>query len=141
MKLLLTITSGSLSGRVFDLESGFLTVGRGESCTVRFDPVGERIASKQHAFIEARPDGYYIADNNSTNGTLVNGQRIQRQMLNNGDSVQFGKNGVIATVQIEHPQQFQQPMLQENFRQMQINEFEQAAQQVPDSFQNSMSNI
>lgn len=141
MKLLLTITSGSLSGRVFDLESGFLTVGRGESCTVRFDPVGERIASKQHAFVEARPDGYYIADNNSTNGTLVNGQRIQRQKLNAGDLVQFGKNGVTATVQIENAQQFQQPMPQESFRQMQINEFEQVKQQAPDSFQNSMSNI
>jgi hypothetical protein len=75
MKLLLTITSGTLSGQVFDLESGFMTVGRGETCTVRFDPLGERIASKQHAFIEARPDGYYIADNNSTNGTIVNGER------------------------------------------------------------------
>jgi RsiW-degrading membrane proteinase PrsW (M82 family) len=141
MKLLLTITSGSLSGRVFELESGFLTVGRGESCSVRFDPAGERIASKQHAFIEAKPDGYYIADNNSTNGTIVNGERVQRQRLNNGDTVQFGKNGVTATVQIQGEQQLQQPIPQESFRQMQMNEFEQAAQQVPDSFQNSMSNI
>jgi RsiW-degrading membrane proteinase PrsW (M82 family) len=141
MKLLLTITSGSLSGRVFELESGFLTVGRGETCSVRFDPAGERIASKQHAFIEAKPDGYYIADNNSTNGTIVNGERIQRHRLNSGDTVQFGKNGVTATVQIQAEQQLQQPIPQESFRQMQMNEFEQAAQQVPDSFQNSMSNI
>jgi RsiW-degrading membrane proteinase PrsW (M82 family) len=141
MKLLLSIASGSLSGRVFELESGFLTVGRGESCSVRFDPAGERIASKQHAFIEARPDGYYIADNNSTNGTLVNGERIQKVKLNNGDTVQFGKNGVTASVQIQGEQQFQQPIPQESFRQMQMNDFEQAAQQAPDSFQNSMSNI
>jgi RsiW-degrading membrane proteinase PrsW (M82 family) len=141
MKLLLTIGSGSLSGRVFELESGFLTVGRGESCSVRFDPAGERIASKQHAFIEARPDGYYIADNNSTNGTIVNGERVQRQKLNSGDTVQFGKNGVTATVQIQGEQQLQQPIPQESFRQMQMNDFQQAAQQAPDSFQNSMSNI
>jgi len=141
MKLLLTITSGSLSGRTFDLESGFLTVGRGENCSVRFDPAGERIASKQHAFIEARPDGYYVADNNSTNGTLVNGQRIQRHKLNSGDTVQFGKNGVTATIAIQNEEQFQNPIPQESFRQMQMNAFDQAAQRAPDSFQNSMSNI
>src|SRR5688572_4970457 len=141
MKLLLTITSGTLSGQVFDLETGFMTIGRGETCTVRFDPSGERIASKQHAFIEAKPDGYYIADNNSTNGTLVNGVRIQSQKLNSGDTIQFGKNGVTANVQIRGEQQFQQPMPQESFRQIQMDQFQQAAQQVPDSFQNSMSNI
>lgn len=141
MKLLLTITSGTLSGRVFDLESGFLTVGRGEACSVRFDPAGERIASKQHCFIEAKPDGYYIADNNSTNGTIVNGQRVERQRLNHGDTLQFGKNGVTASIQIDNAQQLQQPMPQESFRQMQINEFEQAVQKAPDTFQNSMANI
>ena len=90
MKLQLTINSGSLTGQVFDLETGFLTVGRGENCSVRFDPAGERIASKQHAFIEAKPDGYYLTDNQSTNGTLVNGSRIQVVRLNNGDTIQFG---------------------------------------------------
>jgi protease PrsW len=141
MKLLLTITSGSLSGRSFELETGFLTVGRGETCSVRFDPAGERIASKQHAFIEARPDGYYIADNNSTNGTIVNGDRVQKQKLHSGDVVQFGKNGVTGTVQIQDEQQFQQPIPQESFRQIQLEQFEQAAQQAPDNFQNSMANI
>ncbi|MFL6467968.1 MAG: PrsW family glutamic-type intramembrane protease [Pyrinomonadaceae bacterium] len=141
MKLLLTITSGSLAGRTFDLESGFLTVGRGENCSVRFDPSGERIASKQHAFIEARPEGYYVADNKSTNGTLVNGQRVERQRLSDGDTIQFGKNGVTSTVRIQNEEQFQQPMPPESFRQMQMNEFEQAAQQAPDNFQNSMSNV
>ncbi len=141
MKLLLTITSGTLGGRVFELESGFLTVGRGENCSVRFDPAGERIASKQHAFIEAKPDGYYIADNNSTNGTIVNGQRIQRVRLNSGDGVQFGKNGVTATVHIQDAAQFQQPIPQQEFRQIQIENFEQAAQHQPDNFQNSLANI
>ena len=141
MKLLLTITTGTLSGQVFDLESGFMTIGRGETCTVRFDPMGERIASKQHAFIEARPDGYYIADNNSTNGTIVNGVRVQTSRLASGDTVQFGKNGVTATIQIQDGQVFQQPIPQESFRQIQLDQFQQAAQHQPDSFQNSIANI
>jgi pSer/pThr/pTyr-binding forkhead associated (FHA) protein len=109
MKLQLTINSGTLTGQVFELETGFLTIGRGENCSVRFDPAGERIASKQHAFIEAKPDGYYLTDNQSTNGTLVNGDRIQVTRLNNGDTIHFGKNGVNATVNLQQPASEQAP--------------------------------
>ncbi|MDM7923138.1 MAG: PrsW family glutamic-type intramembrane protease [Pyrinomonadaceae bacterium] len=139
MKLQLTINEGMLAGRVFDLETGFLTIGRGENCSVRFDPISERIASKQHAFIEARPDGYYITDNNSTNGTIVNGSRIQKQKLSNGDTVQFGKNGVTASIRIEGDQQPALP--REEFRELQLQQFEQAARATPDNLQNSMANI
>ncbi len=139
MKLLLTINSGTLASRIFELESGFLTIGRGDNCSVRFDPAMERIASKQHAFIEAKADGYYLTDNDSTNGTILNGERIQKSKLNSGDSVQFGKNGVTATVTIQQAApQFQAP---EQFREAQIQQFNQIAQHQPDNFQNSMSNI
>jgi RsiW-degrading membrane proteinase PrsW (M82 family) len=101
MKLLLNIKSGTLAGRNFELNQGFLTVGRGENCSVRFDPNGERVASKQHAFIEAKVDGFYLSDNNSTNGTFLNGQKIQSVRLNSGDIIEFGSNGVEASVFIE----------------------------------------
>lgn len=101
MKLSLTLNSGSLAGRTFDLSEGFLTVGRGETCNVRFDPFAEKVASKQHAYIERKPDGFYLTDNQSTNGTFLNGQRIQTARLNSGDTIQFGKNGNTATVSIE----------------------------------------
>lgn len=94
------LESGTLAGRVFELETGFLTVGRGETCSVRFDPNTERIASKQHAFIEARADGFYLTDNNSTNGTIVNGQSVSTTKLASGDRVQFGREGIMSSVQI-----------------------------------------
>src|SRR5258708_33154548 len=97
MKLTVTMNDGTLAGRSYELESGFLTVGRGETCSIRFDPLSERIASKQHAFIEARADGFYITDNQSTNGTFVNSDRIaETTKLSPGDTVQFGRNGVTA---------------------------------------------
>lgn len=144
MKLRLTVTSGTLEGQSFELETGFLTVGRSETCTVRFDPKAERIASKQHAFIEAKADGFYIRDNASTNGTIVNGSRVEIAKLNSGDVIQFGRNGTLATVQIDVP--VTAPAIpQQEFRQLQIDEFQQAAQQaeqVPQqSFQQSMSNF
>ncbi len=100
MKLVMTIGSGTLAGRQYSLESGFLTIGRAESCSVRFDPKIERIASKQHAYIEARPDGFYITDNNSTNGTLVNGTRVTASKLQPGDKIRFGREGLDASVEI-----------------------------------------
>lgn len=104
----MTIESGSLAGQTFDLTSGFITIGRSDTCSVRFDPLAEKIASKQHAFIEAKPDGFYITDNNSTNGTFVNGERIQTAKLNSGDVIQFGKNGNTARVVIETQSSFEQ---------------------------------
>lgn len=100
MKLTLTVSSGTLSGRTYELETGFLTVGRSENCTVRFDPAGERIASKQHAFIEARGTSFVITDNASTNGTLLNGQPITTADLKHGDVIQFGRKGVTASIAI-----------------------------------------
>lgn len=141
MKLSLTINEGTLAGRVFDLETGFISVGRGENCSVRFDPASERIASKQHAFIEAKPDGYYLTDNKSTNGTIVNGHRVETARLNDGDTVQFGRNGIKAVVSIENANEFQQPIGIENFRNEQIQSFQQAATSQPTGFNNSFANI
>ena len=143
MKLQLTINGGSLAGRSYELESGFLTVGRGENCSVRFDPQTERIASKQHAFVEAKTDGFYLTDNRSTNGTLLNGQKIQTARLNSGDQVQFGTNGTTAVVNIES-QSFQPPQSaapNNSFREFQISQFNQAAQNEPVGVRNSVSQM
>lgn len=139
MKLILTITSGGLSGRVYELENGFLTVGRSENCTIRFDPVGERIASKQHAFIEAKPDGFYITDNQSTNGTLVNGTRVESVRLNNGDSVQFGRNGITSHISVLGDAAAAIP--KDDFREMQIEQFQSLATVEPDRLSDSVASI
>lgn len=141
MKLLLTITSGTLAGQAFELETGFLTIGRSENCSVRFDPASERIASKQHAFIEAKPDGYYLADNESTNGTLLNGERVMKSKLKSGDLVQFGKNGVTATIRIDEPPSPQFQQSPDAFRDVQIQQYGQIATYQPVNFQNSLSNL
>ncbi len=141
MKLQLTIGGGTLSGRSFELETGFLTIGRGETCSVRFDPMSERIASKQHAFIEAKADGYYLTDNQSTNGTYLNGNQVTKAKLSSGDQIQFGKNGVVGTIAID---QSNSPYLnapEEKFRQVQIAQFDQAVKSEPVSIQASLQNF
>jgi|CXWL01.1.fsa_nt_gi RsiW-degrading membrane proteinase PrsW (M82 family) len=139
MKLHISIRGGSLAGHSFDLETGFLTVGRSETCSIRFDPLTERIASKQHAFIEARADGFYITDNKSTNGTLVNGNKIESLRLSDGDLIQFGSNGVTASVQIEGGQLAS--AAPQNFREHQIEQFNQLAAQEPVNLSASLQNF
>jgi protease PrsW len=135
MKLRLTMNTGTLAGRVFELKSGFLTIGRGENCSVRFDPRTERIASKQHAFIEARADGFVITDNNSLNGTLVNGEKVQRTQLSSGDTIQFGRKGETASVEIERTAGAPDPGA------AQFEQIQHVADRHTDNFQNSVSNI
>ncbi len=140
------MNGGTLAGRSYELETGFLTIGRGETCSVRFDPMSERIASKQHAFIEARPDGYYLTDNKSTNGTILNGTTIAvSTKLNPGDTIQFGKNGNTGTVRIDSGG-FLAPTapgmgMEQSFRNLQVEQFQQVAQNHPDSMQTSLANF
>lgn len=132
------ILDGSLAGRNFELENGFLTIGRSENCSVRFDPAAERIASKQHAFIEAKPDGFYITDNNSTNGTFVNGTKITVAKLSSGDEIQFGRNGSRGRVEILAAETHQRdPQL---FQKEQLLAVERAAA-TPKSFQDSLAGL
>ncbi len=144
MKLRLTVRSGSLSGRTYELTEGFLTVGRSENCAVRLDPLTDRVASKQHAYIEAKPDGFYLIDNQSTNGTLLNNQKIQVAKLNSGDAIQFGKNGVEAVVNLE-AENFQSAATQikSSFELPSNIQSQSAATAVlpPISWQNSMSGL
>ena len=135
MKLRLTVNSGTLAGRVYELQSGFLTIGRGENCSIRFDPRAERIASKQHAFVEATSSGFILTDNNSLNGTLVNGEKIQRVQLRSGDSIQIGRHGVVISAEVVDRVPPPDPAAAE-FQQIQ-----HAAAHQPENFQNSMSNI
>ena len=137
MKLQLRIETGTLAGRIYDLETGFLTVGRSATSSVRFDPETERIASKQHCFIEARTDGFYITDNSSTNGTFVNGQQIATQKLDHGDHIQFGRNGTTGQVAISGTP----AASREEHREQQAEQFQQAAAGNRPSVAMSLSNI
>ncbi len=143
MKLRLRINNGTLAGRVFEIESGFLTIGRGNTCSVRFDPLIERIASKQHAFIEAKADGYYLTDNHSTNGTLLNGANIATAKLSTGDHIQFGTNGITATIEVEDrpfTAMAGQPS-RESFRDFQVQQFNEIAEQEPTDLRASIENF
>ncbi len=105
MKLQLTIQSGPAAGtqRTFDGQAGaWLTLGRSPDCDWELnDPA----VSAQHAVLYTAGAGIYLNDQNSTNGTLVNGVRIQRVQLKSGDVIQLGYDGPQLLVEIEKVEQ------------------------------------
>jgi pSer/pThr/pTyr-binding forkhead associated (FHA) protein len=46
--------------------------------------------SRHHALIVVGPRDTFIEDLNSTNGVLVNGRKVTRQLLGDGDAVTIG---------------------------------------------------
>jgi RsiW-degrading membrane proteinase PrsW (M82 family) len=102
MKLTIALQNSSLVGRKYEInETGSITIGRNVGSNIQFDPLSEKIVSGNHAYIRFENDGFYLVDHNSTNGTFVNGQKINRAKLNAGDVVHFGKNGPQATILLE----------------------------------------
>jgi hypothetical protein len=53
--------------------------------------IDAKFISRHHAVILAGPVYTVVEDLNSTNGVLVNGQRVTRQMLKDGDDVVIGR--------------------------------------------------
>ncbi|HMJ06738.1 MAG TPA: FHA domain-containing protein [Chthoniobacterales bacterium] len=66
------------------------TIGRAPANSLTLKDSGQCVSS-YHARIECNGDGAYILeDRHSTNGTFVNGRKITRQELCDGDRIRFG---------------------------------------------------
>jgi pSer/pThr/pTyr-binding forkhead associated (FHA) protein len=65
------------------------TIGRGDDNVLALD--GDDFASGHHARVESGLDGTWVVDLGSTNGTFVNGERVEgRRRLHEGDLLQVG---------------------------------------------------
>jgi FHA domain len=77
-------------GDAFTVDSAPLTVGRSGQNDVAVD--GDEFASARHVRFEPRRDGVWVQDLGSTNGTYVNGVRIDgARRLAPGDVVRVGE--------------------------------------------------
>ena len=71
------------------------TIGRGENCTIRLDLHRDLEVSTRHAELYLDPErGLCIRDLGSTNGTLVNGTRIEDAPIATGAKIELGQGGV-----------------------------------------------
>jgi pSer/pThr/pTyr-binding forkhead associated (FHA) protein len=69
--------------------SNVLTIGRLEDNDIMIDD--DSFISSHHARIEVRPEGAWVVDLGSTNGSFVNGQRLTgERSVRKGDRIQVG---------------------------------------------------
>jgi pSer/pThr/pTyr-binding forkhead associated (FHA) protein len=88
---LVVVKSADLqSGEDFELNSAQLTIGRGNQNDIAI--ATDEYASARHARFEPRQDGVWVQDLGSTNGTYLNGTRLDRpHRLARGDVVRIGE--------------------------------------------------
>jgi len=89
-RLVVTHSDVLVAGDEYELDSAPLTIGRSGQNDVSIE--GDEFASARHARVEPRRDGVWVQDLGSTNGTHVNGVRIDRaRKLTGGDVVRIGE--------------------------------------------------
>ncbi len=74
-------------GRQYAITMGSTAIGRGEQAQIRLPDVG---ISRVHVRVDYDGNQVSVTDLGSTNGTLVNGQRISTVVLQPGDMIQLG---------------------------------------------------
>lgn len=75
------------NGTHYKLRNGVMTIGRLSTSDIVID---DQNVSRQHAELHPAGDSYQLIDLGSTNGCKINGHRIDRQVLVDGDELTFG---------------------------------------------------
>ncbi|MGB7070328.1 MAG: FHA domain-containing serine/threonine-protein kinase [Pyrinomonadaceae bacterium] len=90
MRVTLHVAAGPQIGRVFTFEQHeTFMIGRSEDA--HFCLPHDRFFSRHHCILEIAPPQCFLRDLGSTNGTFVNGIRVETAHLKNGDRIQGGE--------------------------------------------------
>jgi membrane-bound lytic murein transglycosylase D len=93
MGITLVYRSGSLQGRRGEFDQEVIRLGRKADNDVS---LSDNVVSSYHAEIRRKGSGYIVVDLESTNGTFVNGERVDgKQPLRSRDKIEVGENGPV----------------------------------------------
>ncbi len=102
MRVTLHVVAGPQTGRefTFDQHDTFM-IGRSEDA--QFCLPHDRFFSRHHCILEIAPPQCFLRDLGSTNGTFVNGLRVETAHLKHGDRIQGGETVLEVLVQSDQP--------------------------------------
>ncbi len=72
---------------IYAIENPMARIGRTPHCEV---VINDPLVSREHCLLQLMPEGLFLEDLHSANGTLVNEQRITRVLLHPGDKIRLG---------------------------------------------------
>ena len=91
--IVISAKSAAGVGKMFKLDRPELVIGRAVECALQIEDDG---VSRRHAKLVVGPDGsYQLVDLASTNGTFLNGAKVDQSRLEDGDKIQVGSNTVL----------------------------------------------
>ena len=93
--------SGSRQGQTSGSGKQVVRIGRAPDCDVRFDGAKDPKVSGHHAEFLCEDGQWFVVDTGSTNGTLVEGARITKQRLRQGEEIQIGAGGPRVRVEFD----------------------------------------
>ncbi len=82
-KFVLRGVTGSQFGKLIPIY-GRLVIGRGSDCDLALEEPG---LSRRHAIVETLPEGLFLRDLGSANGSFLNGTRVRDAALKHGDQI------------------------------------------------------
>jgi len=91
----LAVIAGAQAGSVFPITKPRIFIGRGSAMDVQLK---DSEVSRRHAMIEVRSDEATLVDLGATNGTYVDGQRIDRMELSNRSEFTVGSTTLMFIV-------------------------------------------
>ena len=86
------LISLTVAGRKHEITSPKVVLGRSREADIRLADVN---VSRRHAEVRQEGAGYWIVDLDSTNGLEVNGKRVDRARLRDGDRITIGATEVV----------------------------------------------
>ena len=84
----LKILNGPQAGQLFILKNGRMRIGRGDECDLKLLSPG---ISKEHLEIQVTGNAIIAKDLKSSNGTFLNGVRIQGAAIKFGDKISLSQ--------------------------------------------------
>ena len=90
----------------FPLKAEQNVIGRTSRCDVRIKHPG---ISAEHAVVRVLPGSATLQDLGSTNGTRVNGKRIELHTLRHGDQIGVGRERLMYFAELDEAAKFMQP--------------------------------
>ena len=92
------VVSLTVNGTKHEVKQRRVVIGRSRDCDLQLSDAN---VSRRHAELRQEGASYWIVDLSSTNGIEVNGKRVKRAKLRDGDKVTLGSTAVVFSRQTE----------------------------------------